>query len=83
MIEEIVELINDKNHNSTQEQQQYKHIQNYVQRKIKIAKEKWLDKQCKKAEECLKRAKSDLTYLDIKKLFHKKKIQCRNYKEKW
>lgn len=63
-----------KNQNNIQGQQIYKRIRNEIQRKIKKVKEEWLDKQCKIAEEFLKRGRSDLAYLEIKKLFREKNI---------
>ncbi|KAF0758392.1 neuroblastoma-amplified sequence-like, partial [Aphis craccivora] len=74
--DKIVKLINErryKNQISTQEQPQYKRIQNEVQKKIKRAKEEWLDEQCNEAEEFLKRGRSDLTFSEIKKLFRERK----------
>ncbi|VVC40586.1 Endonuclease/exonuclease/phosphatase [Cinara cedri] len=62
-----------KNQISTQEQEQYKRIRNDVKRKMKKAKEEWLDEQCKEAEEFLKRGRSDLAFLEIKKLFCERK----------
>lgn len=54
MTNEIIELINEKrkykNQNNIQAQQIYKRIRNEIQRKIKKAKEEWLDGQCKTAE---------------------------------
>jgi len=73
----IVKLINErrryKNQINTQEQQQYKRIRNEVQRKIKKAKEKWLDEQCKGIEEFLKKGRSDLAFSETKKLFRERK----------
>lgn len=44
-----------------------------MQRKVKKAKEEWLDEQCKVAEEFLKRGRSDLAFSEIKKLFRERK----------
>ena len=71
MTDEIVELINERrrytNQNNTPEQQHYKRIRNELQRKIKRAKEEWLDEQCKKAEEFLKRGNGKEEVAKIKK----------------
>jgi len=77
MTDEIVKLINErrryKNQTNAQEQQQYKRIRNEVQRKIKKAKEKWLDEQCKGIENFFKKGRSDLAFSETKKLFREKK----------